>query len=717
LLRFITFQVNFEIHLIISALENRDEENLGSDHHTPSLEEANIAPSVIQSKVDDAEPKKKHSKRRIILIVALLIPVLGALGAYQFLVEERAPRINPMHLIPSDAMFVLETNEPYKVWKQIGKTAMWKSLQKDDEWAELGKQLESLNKSLASYEKIIDVIGERSVFISGHTYRRTDHDYLMIVDTDGIIAFQKWISAFGETTKRPYKDATIFEMLDPESKETFYYTFIDGYLIGSYTYSLVEASISERQEPQLSRSFEFIDVKKQVLGNGLLRLYLNYQAVYPYLQALQGKEIMDPVIENLPFYFSGLFFDIEDESLFLEGKTNYIDSITTYFTIFPASGEGGFEIPNVLPARTAALYSFGFDSFSEFYESLESKLKSEDEYGEEYDKYKKRIENFLDISIADDFVGWLADEMAVVQLESRQKEPVPQIAFVLKAKNKELAKEKMAHLTRQVKRKTPVKFKLIDYKGYPINFMSVKGFFNLLLGKLFARFDKPYYTIIDEYVIFANEPQVLRRFIDDFIEENTLANQEPFQKFMKRMDDEHSALMYFQLPLLYGSMKNIASSTFLDYLKKSKGVLEDFPQMGMQVSPADNMMKTKILLSQKVFILPDPSSYDLPFKADTVNYDSLFKVGVGEQIEISEVIIEDFNSRKQQEKFEDGKTKYEVGVKDGKKHGYFYEYYPNGNIKVKGKYKNDLKTGVWKYYEENGDLLKKERYRKDVLAN
>ncbi|MEL6556602.1 MAG: DUF3352 domain-containing protein [Bacteroidota bacterium] len=701
-------------------MDTTDQENTGEDQNQPE----NQADAENQSPVQETEqptyrqePPKKKGKRKVLWIILLMIPVVGALGAYQFFVEEKAPRINPLHLIPKNAMFVLETDEPFKAWKSISKTSIWSSLKKDDEWAELGEQLEDLNKSLSAYESIIDIIGNRTVYVSGHPYRRSDHDYLIIVDTDGIPAFQKWVTTLGTTTKRKYKEETIFEMLDQGSKETFYYTILDGFLVGSYTYSLVESSISDKEEPELSRSYEFLDVRKSVLGEGLLRLYLNYQASYPYLSDWQGKELMDPIAENLPFYFSGLYFDIEKESLFLKGKSNYIDSVSTYFTIFPESGEGDFEVAEVLPARTAALYSFAFDSFEDFYNALEEKLKADSEYGEDYDSYKKRIENFLDIDLREDFVNWLSDELAVIQLESEAKNPEPQAAFILKAKSNLEATEKMNFLTRQIKRKTPVKFKLIDYKGYPINFMSIKGFFKLILGKLFDRFDKPYYTIIDKYVVFANEPQVLRRIIDDYVNGNTLQKQKPFQAFVDRLDDEHSALIYMQLPLLHGSMRDLASSTFLKYLRESKGLLEDFPQIAMQVSPSGDMLDTRVLLSQKIFILPDPTGFDVPFVADTVNYDSLFKLGVGEQIEIAEVVIEDLNAKKQTEEFDGGQTKYEVGVKDGLKHGNYYEYYDTGELKVKGKYKSDLKEGTWKYYDENGDLIKREKYRKGELVN
>ncbi|MEL7148970.1 MAG: hypothetical protein AAFO69_21530, partial [Bacteroidota bacterium] len=157
--------------------------------------------------------------------------------------------------------------------------------------------------------------------------------------------------------------------------------------------------------------------------------------------------------------------------------------------------------------------------------------------------------------------------------------------------------------------------------------------------------------------------------------------------------------------------------TFLKYLKESKGLLEDFPQIAMQISPDGDMLNTDVLLSQKVFVLPDRTDFAAPFVADSVNYDSLFSADVGDQVEIAEVIIEDLNAKKQTEEFEGGETKYEVGVKDGMKHGNYFEYYETGELKVKGKYKNDQQDGVWKYYDIEGNLLKRERYRKGELVN
>ena len=34
--------------------------------------------------------------------------------------------------------------------------------------------------------------------------------------------------------------------------------------------------------------------------------------------------------------------------------------------------------------------------------------------------------------------------------------------------------------------------------------VEMKGFFRLFFGKLFDKFEKPYYTYVDDYVVFSN---------------------------------------------------------------------------------------------------------------------------------------------------------------------------------------------------------------------
>ncbi len=691
----------------------------GQNESSPQ-EETPQEPIEDQEPVADPEadaPPKKKKKRGFIWIVLLLIIVVGGWYGYKFISPQSSgPRINPLNLVPEDAFFIIETDEPYSVWSKLGKTRMWKTLAKDEEWKEYGEQLNDIEQTLSGFDQVLDVLSSRTIYASGHLYRQGDYDYLFILDMEGMGVLRKWMTTQQNMTKRTFGDKTIYEQFDPDTKETLYFTYVDNFFVGSYTHTLVEASIEGFEEAALSRSFDFIQVRKQAIGEGVVRLYLNYKTLYPYLESILGEEYTQIMKDNLPLFHSGFYFDVEESSLFLEGYSNYNDSLATYLKIFEEAGTGGMDIAKVLPARTSIYFSVGFDSFSKFYKALDNQLREDPEYGEDYALYTKRTEKFLDISLEDDFAGWVDDELAVIQLESEGTSE-PEIALVFKAKSSSLANEKMEFLSRQIKRKTPVKFKLITYKGYPINFMSVKGLFNLVLGNLFNYFDRPYYTIIDEYVVFSNQPQVLRRFINDYISENTLANVDGYKDFIDQLGEKHCASLYLQLPLLENTKGGMMDDETAQLLREKRAIISDFPQLGFSMYPSKNMYQTRALVSIDNMELPDPTDYAVPFVGDTINYDSLWKIDPGEQIEITalDVEIDDFGAKKQTEDYEDGTQKYEVEIKDGMKHGSYYEYHPTGELKVKGKYKEDLMEGTWRYYDEQGNLVKKERYKRGEL--
>lgn len=54
---------------------------------------------------------------------------------------------------------------------------------------------------------------------------------------------------------------------------------------------------------------------------------------------------------------------------------------------------------------------------------------------------------------------------------------------------------------KESKRRTPVKVKTVHYKDFEINYIEMKGFFHLFFGGLFDKFEKLYYTYVDDYVV------------------------------------------------------------------------------------------------------------------------------------------------------------------------------------------------------------------------
>ena len=511
-------------------------------------------------------------------------------------------------------------------------------------------------------------------------------------------------------------DHAIYEWQDRASGEVYYFSFHDKHLIVSLNHALVESSIQHVESGGLARSHDFLEVRKKAANRGLLRVYVNYPSLYKHLEQSYGEAILE-LKTSLPFVFSGFYLDVENESFSLDGSTSHFDSLESFANLLTSSGKGTSDISSLAPVNTSVYASLGFSSFSRFYEALHAQLSDDEELGEDYAAYTRRAERFLDIDIERDLVEWVADEIAMIQMDAEGGES--QLALVFKGRDAEESREKMAFLSRQVRKKTPVRFRTVTYRGHEINFMSVKGFFSLMLGKLFQRFDRPYYTIIDKYVVFSNQPQTLRYMIDQWHSGSTLANASAFGGFMNGLGQRHSGLLYMQPPLLRYASGGVFDDAITETFRRKKRILGRFPQVAFNAQPDGDLLQTKLLLSMEV-VNPAgslPASEFVPAPG-TADLDSAWRLDPGEQVVLSDIGQEDATARKQTETFEESKVpKSEVGLKNGKRHGHYFEYFVTGELKVKGKYRNGKKEGVWRYYDENGQLVRKEKYNEDERVN
>ena len=112
------------------------------------------------------------------------------------------------------------------------------------------------------------------------------------------------------------------------------------------------------------------------------------------------------------------------------------------------------------------------------------------------------------------------------------------IAAVLKVDDIDDAKENLNFILTKIKEKTPLKFKKINYKNHPIHFLDLKGFFKMIAGNLFEKMEKPYFTIIDDYVIFSNSPNTLKEIINTKLMNFTLSSSTNFNNFNDQFDQK-----------------------------------------------------------------------------------------------------------------------------------------------------------------------------------
>ncbi|MDC6383897.1 DUF3352 domain-containing protein [Flagellimonas taeanensis] len=657
------------------------------------------------------------TKKRILYGFLALFALYLCYLAYIFLLSPKT-NLQSIYLIPKDAVFIVESEQPVESWKKVSESDAWHHLRKNDYFSELTESIQKVDTVFNNNHKLFEFFDGRSLFISVHMISPKDYGIFYVLDLKRIAKLQL-LKTYLNTllnddyvmSKRMYHNHEILEVHDRESKETMYLAFIKNQLVASYTHTLVEASIDQYQEPVLGRNLNFIEVNQKVGHEDLFRMYVQYHYFDDYVKRFTDtpSDWVRRVSEN--FLFSGFYFDLDKNStLTANGFTNISGTNEYYLEALQKSGTAERTIPTIVPKRTALYISYGFDSFSEFYKNFEKVQQNDPQQFESYQNGIEKVEKFLKIDVKENFVNWIDDEIAVLQIQSRISKGKNDMALVLKANDAEKARTNLDFVLEQIRRKTPVKFKTVEYKKYEINFLSIKGFFKMLLGGRFDEFDKPYFTQIDEFVIFSDNPNTLKSIIDDALEGETLATSKEFRDFDDKFESESTVFIYSNVPLFFDNMYALADAPTQQKMLKNKDFIICFPQFGLQLTPEDDLFESRLVINYQD-VQEVKRNTPLEVKVPSSKPQSADPVEITDAVfDLRPIYPTDLNADTFSVKYANGTTKFEVELKDGLKHGRYTEYYLDGTEKMTGRFRKDEQVGTWRYYNEEGEQVHKKRF-------
>ncbi|QLG44881.1 DUF3352 domain-containing protein [Costertonia aggregata] len=656
------------------------------------------------------------TKKRILTGVIIVLSIYVMYLLYIFVLSPKT-NLQSIYLIPKDAVFVIESEKPVDSWKKVSESKAWQHLRKNSYFADLTESIQKMDTLFNNKRRLFEFFDDRSLFISVHMVSRKEYGIFYVVDLKRIAKlkmlrtyFNTFLNENYTLSKRDYHNHEILEVFDIEDKETLYLSFIKNQLVASYTHTLVEASIDQYKEPALGRDLNFIEVNKKVGYEDLFRLYLQHDYFDDYFQRFSSEpnDWVDRLSDN--FLFSGFSFDLDKNSMLTaNGFTNISPNNENYLEALQKSGMGKRSVPQIAPKRTSVYVSYGFGSFFEFYKNFESVQQGNDsEAFESYTKGIQKVENFLKIDVKEHFVSWIADEIALLQIKSNISKSTNDVALVIKANDIEAAKTNLDFVLKQIRKKTPVKFKAIDFKAHEINFLSIKGFFRLLLGNRFDEFDKPYFTIIEDYVVFSDNPNTLKSMITDYLEKQTLSTSKEFMAFDQKFDEKSSLYLYSNIPLLYDNIYALADRPTKAQMKKNKDFMVCFPHLGFQLTPKGNLFKSQLIMDYEQI---DPSKNSVVHQTKPDSKTSSKPSEITDAIfDLKPIYPTDLNAKSFKKMYTNGKVQFEVELKDGLKHGSYSQYYKNGGIRIKGRFRQDLQVGTWRYYNSEGELIRKKRF-------
>ena len=625
--------------------------------------------------------------------------------------------LRQIYLVPKDAVYIIETDDPVNNWHKFAKCKPWQYLKEQQKMEEINQKADKLDSILHANQTLLELLGKRNLLISAHVTRKSNYDYLFIVDiqkTSKLESLKSQLETLFKAsdfrvTQRNFKGEQIHELFDPVDRSTLYLAIVKNHLICSYTGLLVEKSIMEKDDPFIGRDLCYLDVEQKVPNGGLCKIYLNYQNMDNYLTMLTG--ISDPDLRDVyrPLSYTGLQFKASDDMLSLKGYTGLNESTEdSYLPALLHSGSHSVTAQKVLSGRTALYVDMGFDDPVKFIDNVENVLQKDKEG---YNAFKKNwdfIEKKLKIDIRKNFLSWMEGEVAFAQHTPGSLDKQNEFVAVIKMKNRKDAVQNLNIIEESIRKHTPVKFKTIEYEGYDIHFLEIKGFFRLLFGKMFDKLNKPYYTIIDDYAVFSNSTATLLSMIEDYRLGQTLEKDNDFKRFMKDFNAKSTIFAYTNTNKFFPLARNMVSAANWTGLQDNQNFVLCFPQTGFQLTGENEMFDTRwfgefgISPEEQEIEDIEPESVDFAEREDTLQ-------------NLERFYLEKFGKNVYTEFYEDGNIKSKSEISKGIKDGKYQAFFPSGKLQVAGKFKNNRKTGTWTYFDEDGKMVRKERWKNGQL--
>ncbi len=659
----------------------------------------------------------------------LIIIILGGAGLWIYVKFISPVAVKKaMTMIPQDAVMIIETNNLTDAWKEISNSKMWNYLITNSYFKDLNEDIDLLNEYLKDNLIADKALKNRKLLMSLHMISATEWDFLFVVDLKNIAQIKKLglkrILGLVEGYKvkeRQFNNETIVELSDNENpSDIIYLTISDNLLVATFTGALMEKAILQKPTKKGEIGFwqnnkAFNNVVGKLYGDELFRLYFNYEQIDAFSMSYLTKESETIKMLGNSLTYTGFNVNFKDEFLSFEGYTD-IDSVGSYVKAMANVTPGKLSAWRIMSNQTALYFSMAFDNFFDFYSNLSKQFEEgNSEDMEDINEGITKIERLLKINLQEDFFSWIGTEIALVKLRPSKNTELEDVVVAFHTKNIDDAKAGLENIMKKIKNRIiVVKFKPEEYKNYTIYYLEMPGFFKIFLGRMFKDIEKPFFTYIEDFVVFSNSAEVIKSTIDDYIKGNTLDKNIEFVNFKDEFSNKANITILIRTPQIYENLYYYSNAKDRVDIKENKEFLLSFEKIGFQLVSEGNLFKT-VLLAQhnpnavdaEELVQLEQEIYNDLFKDEFEN--KLFKINLPESFLEKDTLYKEFYQAT-------GKLKTEGRIHNGYVTENWKTYYESGNIKSSVNYKSgSLEGEAWFYYDDEKHTVKAEAFFEEDL--
>lgn len=538
--------------------------------------------------------------RKIIVVISLLF--LGIIAVtwlyFKNLSGAEGSKESVFKAIPDNASLVFEyKNESsfYDIFKDF-------DLFKDVLGNKSVDQLGALKKIFVDDELLSNVFNKRDLFFSIHPTGKSKSNILIIAPFNKELNLSE--PELIDLMKTKYKiikdsvDADNSYKISFSNESNFYFYTHQKILIGSFEKSLVAESKNKLADGKSANQFK-IDFKNPRNRNSIANLYINFSKLPDFLNNFSSKKNPEETFSLKSIdATASLNINYQSSSFMFSGITEVNQKANNYFNLFLNQQAGQNTLRNIIP-YDAAEYSFYYVSnFKKFREGLDGLFDKR----KESEKLKTQLDNIKtkhSINIDKELLPVLANEFGVLRVASGDK------IGIIKTNNT----DRLSFLLSTISSTS-----IDEIRRFDDSFLLY-----YFLGDPFKYFSRPYYAIVENHLIVANNTTALKRYLLNYKKQNLLIRTDKNIDFQQYLSNQGNIFYFIHNSNSKAIIRSFLNSSSYKAFKGDDFKWTDIYGFAIQFSADKDRFFTNLYMNKNL------NQNQLPPKVDSLIINSLIK--------------------------------------------------------------------------------------------
>ena len=517
-------------------------------------------------------------KKQIISAILLLIAVIAITVVYfKDLSPPGADTSRVMASIPGNASAIFQFTNEKSFYDIISND----SLLSDVIGQEKLSDIDTLRSILLGNKQLNKYFDGQSLFISLHPLKNKDIDLLLTMQA--LKGFD--ISIINQLAKQQNTGLIInplsqpgvqgYEIyINPLKKRFYIVDKGDNIFSGSFCEEL--ALQSAAYKPKNDKQ-DFVMLSEQQNSNSLANIYINNMQLTPLFECLFSDKNTD-IFRSFRQLSAqaALSMNYRTDALMFSGITTILtDQPESYLNLFTTQQPVENHLKDVFPATTAYSVNFSVSDPAKFNTDLYQFHKKAG-INREQDSVFKKIRSETGIAFRNEFNNLLGNEFAMVTTRFQEK------YAIIAVKDG----SKLSPLMMNISTMATDKIGQLNYQKLPF----------YLLGDAFSILKRPYFMIVDNYLILATSQGELTSYYDTYFNRKFLGKMQQYNQFANLLSERSNVAFFINFKNAGQILKTELSPDFYDYFNENNPGWKNFYGASYQYSAADKNFYTNFCI-------------------------------------------------------------------------------------------------------------------------